>query len=68
MVQRGELNPFGGSHREIAKKTVSTIILSNMLMFCIIKMGVSPLQENKQVEQPLREKNHIGRNQTLIRK
>lgn len=43
MVQRGELKPFGGSHREIAKKTVSTIILSNMLMFCIIRMGVSCL-------------------------
>lgn len=59
-MPKGRAKTILGSHREVAKKTVSTIILSNMLMFCIIRMGVLPLQENKQVEQPLREKSTQG--------
>ena len=40
MVLREELNLFDGSHRELVKRTVSTIMFDNMSMVCIIRMGV----------------------------
>lgn len=42
-------------------KSVLTIILFIKLMLCILRMGATCLQRNKQVEQQIREKNKAHR-------